>query len=139
MKTECVFCEIIKGRMPSCSVHEDSDTMAFMDIAPIAPGHTLVIPKEHVEFLMEARSETLGKLISAARKIARAQMKALKADGINIMQANGRVAGQTVPHLHFHVIPRFKDDGHHWNWKTTPYAKDGDMENTAERIKSAME
>ena len=139
MTNGCIFCKIASGRLPSCKVYEDAHSLAFMDIAPIIRGHTLVVPKEHVESLTDAPAEMLEKLIVVAQNIARAQLKAFKADGINIIQANGRATGQTVPHLHIHVIPRFDSDGHHWNWKPRPYAKTEEMEGMAERIKSALE
>ena len=139
MNVNCVFCKIVAGQLPSCKVYEDTDTLAFMDIGPIVPGHTLVIPKTHVDPLTAAPPEVLQKLILVVQRIARAQLKAFKADGINVIQSNGRVAGQVVPHLHFHVIPRFAADGHHWNWKAHPYAQVEDMCTMAEKIKSALE
>jgi histidine triad (HIT) family protein len=135
----CLFCKIVAGQLPACTVHEDADTLAFMDIGPIVHGHTLVIPKVHVDPLTSTPPEILQKLIVVVQKIAQAQMKAFRADGINVIQSNGRAAGQVVPHLHFHVIPRFSDDGHHWNWTPRPYAKPEDMNALADRIKAALE
>ena len=127
------------GQLPSCKVYEDTITLAFMDIGPIVPGHTLVIPKIHVDPLTAAPPEVLQKLILVVQSIARAQFKAFQADGVNVIQSNGRAAGQVVPHLHFHVIPRFAADGHHWNWQPRPYAKNDEMEALAEKIKGALE
>jgi len=138
MKSDCIFCQIVAGQLPACKVHEDNDTLAFMDIGPIIPGHTLVIPKLHVETLTAAPPAILQKLILVAQNIARAQLGAFQADGINVIQTNGRAAGQMVPHLHFHVIPRFANDGHHWNWKPRPYAKSEEMGALAEKIKGAL-
>jgi histidine triad (HIT) family protein len=138
MNTDCIFCKIVAGQLPSCKVYEDTDTLAFMDIGPIVPGHTLVIPKLHVDPLTAAPPAILQKLILVVQKIARAQLNAFKADGVNVMQANGQAAGQVVPHLHFHVIPRFATDGHHWNWQPHPYAKNEEMGALAEKIKGAL-
>jgi len=138
MNSDCIFCKIVAGQLPSCKVHEDAETLAFMDMGPIVPGHTLVIPKIHVEALTAAPPAILQKLILVVQNIARAQLSALKADGVNVIQSNGRAAGQVVPHLHFHVIPRFTTDGHHWNWKPRPYAKAEEMNAMAELIRTAL-
>jgi len=138
MNTDCIFCKIVAGQLPSCKVYEDADTLAFMDIGPIVPGHTLVIPKIHLDPLTAAPAAILQKLIIVVQEIAQAQFSSLKADGVNVMQANGQAAGQVVPHLHFHVIPRFTADGHHWNWKPRPYAKREEMGELAEKIKAAL-
>ncbi len=138
MNTDCIFCKIVAGQLPACKVHEDADTLAFMDIGPIVPGHTLVIPKIHIDPLTAAPAAILQKLIIMVQNIAQAQFSALKADGVNIMQANGQAAGQVVPHLHFHVIPRFTADGHHWNWQSHPYANNDTMQTLAEQIKGAL-
>ncbi|MBT7068102.1 MAG: HIT domain-containing protein, partial [Verrucomicrobia bacterium] len=95
-------------------------------------------PKVHVDPLTSVPDELLATLIRIVRKIAGAQMKGLEADGINITQANGRVAGQVVPHLHFHVIPRFENDGHSWNWNARPYDSPDEMEGLASRIRSGL-
>ena len=138
MNADCIFCKIVAGQLPACKVHEDADTLAFMDIGPIIPGHTLVIPKIHVDPLTAAPPVILQKLILVVQKIARAQLSAFKADGVNVMQSNGQAAGQVVPHLHFHVIPRFATDGHHWNWKPRPYARNEEMGELAEKIREAL-
>ncbi|MBI2439903.1 MAG: HIT family protein [Lentisphaerae bacterium] len=138
MNSECVFCRIVAGELPSCKVYEDDDTLAFMDIGPIVRGHTLVIPKTHMDPLTAAPAEVLQKLILVVQSIARAQVRAFKADGFNVMQSNGRAAGQVVPHLHFHVIPRFAGDGHHWNWRAHPYEKPEEMNALAQQIKAAL-
>ena len=134
----CIFCKIVANQVPSCKVYEDTDTLAFMDIGPIVPGHTLVIPKTHVDPITAAAPEVLQKLILVVQSIARAQFKAFKADGVNVIQSNGQAAGQVVPHLHFHVIPRFASDGHHWNWKPRPYATSKEMDALAGQIKAAL-
>ena len=139
MKKDCVFCKIVAGELPSTKVYEDAQTLAFLDIGPIVKGHTLVIPKAHHDPITETPVEVLHHLIEVVQRIARAQVKGLKADGINVTQANGEVAGQVIPHIHFHVIPRLLTDGHHWNWPAKKYDSPDEMRNTADRIRQAME
>ena len=138
MNSNCIFCKIVKGEIPSTRVYEDEDILAFMDIGPVVKGHTLVIPKEHFDPITNTPPEMLGKVIAVVQKIARAQMNGLKADGVNVLQANGAVAGQVVPHIHFHVVPRFKTDGHHWNWAAKKYEDPAEMKKLAEAIKTAL-
>ncbi len=136
--SDCVFCRIVARQLPACVVHEDAETLAFMDIGPIIPGHVLVIPKAHVDPLDAMPPALLHRVIDVAQRVARAQRAALKADGINLMQANGRAAGQDVPHVHVHVIPRFSGDGHRWNWTPHPYARPAEMAALADRIRAAL-
>ncbi|NLE66087.1 MAG: HIT family protein [Lentisphaerae bacterium] len=138
MDQECVFCRIVKGDLPSCKIYEDDDVLAFMDIGPVVKGHSLVIPKAHHNAVTDVPPELLCKVVAVAQKVVRAQMAALDADGVNIHQANGRAAGQVVPHLHFHVIPRFLSDEHSWNWKTRKYSDIPEMQALADRIKSRI-
>jgi len=138
MTEDCVFCGIIEGRVPAVRVFEDADVVAFMDTGPVVKGHTLVVPKTHCETLTDASPEILRKLIVAVRAIAHAQVDGLGADGVSVMQANGRPAGQVVPHLHVHVIPRFENDGHSWNWRTTTYRDQEEMADCAESIRKAL-
>ena len=137
MENDCIFCKIVAGELPCCKVYEDAHTLAFMDIGPIIKGHTLVIPKEHYDPVTAVPPSVLQQVIISVQKIAQAQMDALKTDGINIVQANGKAAGQQVPHLHFHVIPRFNNDGHSWNWTPHSYTDSDEMQQFAERIKRA--
>ena len=139
MNTDCVFCKIVAGQLPASKVYEDSDTLAFMDIGPVVKGHTLVIPKKHYDPITSTPDAVLHKLISVARKIAQAQVDGLKADGINVTQANGKVAGQIVPHIHFHVIPRFERDSHSWTWSPKKYDSQEEMNETALKIKNSLE
>ena len=138
MNSNCIFCKIVKGEIPSTRVYEDDAILAFMDIGPVVKGHTLVIPKEHFDPITNTPPETLNKVMAVVQKIAKAQMNGLKADGVNVLQANGAVAGQVVPHLHFHVVPRFKTDGHHWNWAAKKYEDPAEMKKLAEAIKTAL-
>src|SRR3989344_662416 len=111
MTKDCIFCKIVKGEIPSCKIYEDSDTLAFLDIAPVNPGHTLVIPKEHFENLYTLPDETLAGLILTAKKIAQAIKKGIGADGVNIGMNNEKSGGQVIFHAHLHIIPRIEGDG----------------------------
>jgi histidine triad (HIT) family protein len=109
--TSCIFCEIIKGNLPSTKVYEDEKTLAILDKFPLAEGHTLIIPKEHSETLYDisiSDAEAVGATVSKAVKVIK---KVLKCDGVNVYQANEKAAMQEIMHVHFHVIPRFKNDG----------------------------
>ena len=134
-----MFCGIVEGRIPAQKVYEDEHVVAFMDIGPVVKGHVLVVPKRHYDPITGTPDEVLSRLIRVVRIVADAQMKGLKADGINVTQANGRVAGQVVPHIHFHVIPRFEDDRHSWNWKAGSYENREEMAGYAEKITGGME
>ncbi len=135
---DCLFCKIVSGEIPSIKLFENEQVLAFMDIGPIVKGHALVIPKAHYPTLSQTPDELLAQVIAVVRLIAQAQQEGLGADGVNIHQANGEAAGQVVPHLHFHVIPRFKHDGHHWNWTPHPYADLSEAAALADRIQSAL-
>jgi len=134
---DCLFCKIVAGEIPCTTVYEDERVLAFMDIGPIVKGHVLVIPKAHYDPLTDAPAEVLAQCMAVVKKVAAMQMKGLQADGVNIHQANGAAAGQVVPHIHFHVIPRFKDDGHHWNWNASEYASFDEMNTVAQQIRDA--
>ena len=101
-----IFAKILKGEVPSLKVYEDSASLAFLDIMPQARGHTLVIPKAPAENLFDLPSEIAGPLLLATQKVARAVQSAVKAPGLMIAQLNGAPAGQSVFHMHFHIIPR---------------------------------
>ena len=111
MADDCIFCKIIKGEIPSATLYEDSDIFVFLDIAPANKGHILVIPKGHYPTLHEIEDEILHKIISMIKKCSTAVSSALGCDGYNVLMNSGKAAGQLVPHLHFHVIPRFERDG----------------------------
>ena len=136
--SDCLFCKIAAGEIPSTKVYEDGTCLAFMDIGPVVQGHVLVVPKEHSANLSEATDEVAGHLIAVARKIAVAQMKALGADGFNVITNQGAVAGQTVGHLHFHVIPQFEGRAHKWNWEARPYADMAEAAALAQKIAAAL-
>ena len=101
-----VFAKILRGDIPSHKVYEDADTLVFMDAMPQAPGHTLIVPKAASRNILDADPETLARLIPVVQKVAVAVKEAFEADGVTVIQFNEPAAGQTVYHLHFHVIPR---------------------------------
>lgn len=138
MSAGCIFCRILAGEIPSTRVYEDEHVLAFLDIGPIVKGHTLVIPRGHYESILDIPGDALGRLMLAVQKVAAAQKRALGCSGINVTQANGRSAGQEVPHLHVHVIPRFDDDGHHWNWRAKSYAGPDEMNAVADRLRGGF-
>ncbi len=138
MNDDCIFCKIVAGELPAATVYEDDDVIAFMDIGPVIKGHTLVVPKAHSESVADTPDELLAKMIVVVKRIAHAQSVGLAADGVNVTQANGAVAGQVVPHIHFHVIPRFDDDNHHWNWVSHQYDTGEEMNAFADKIKTAL-
>jgi histidine triad (HIT) family protein len=108
---DCIFCKIIVGEIPSYKVYEDEFTLAFLDINPVNFGHTLVIPKKHFVNIDEADEETLCQVIRIVKKVGESFKKNLGAPGYNVQENNDPAAGQVVPHLHFHVVPRNLDDG----------------------------
>jgi len=135
---ECVFCKIVKGEVPCYKVYEDSRTIVFMDINPVNPGHLLVIPKKHYETIGELSEPLLKHLAKIVQLMYEKIMLSVEPDGINIVQNNGRVAGQIVPHVHIHIIPRFKGDDDHYVVKLkTVRMKEEQMRNIQERIKNA--
>lgn len=104
---EDVFCRIIKGEIPSTKIYEDDDVLAIMDISQATKGHALVMPKKHCECVLDCPEDTLAKIYKIAQKIANAEMKAFSALGVNILTNAKEAAGQSVPHFHVHVLPRY--------------------------------
>jgi histidine triad (HIT) family protein len=103
-----IFAKILRGEIPCVKVYEDSHTLAFMDVMPQADGHTLVVPKEAAENILDLSADGLAAMMATTQKIARAVQKGLRPDGILLKQFNGAAAGQSVFHVHFHIIPRFE-------------------------------
>jgi histidine triad (HIT) family protein len=138
LPAECLFCKIAKGEIPCSKVYEDKEIIAFLDISPVAVGHTLIVPKKHSESMLEADEQTLESITKAMKKISLALVKSLGAEGINIVINTGRAAGQLIPHTHIHIVPRFKNDGQHlFNWKIGKY-KEGVANQIAEKIKKVL-
>lgn len=136
---DCIFCKIVAGEIPAAVLYEDNDVLVFMDIGPIIKGHALVISKKHYDPVTETPDDILARLHVVAKQIAQAQMNGLGADGVNVMQNNGKAAGQEVPHIHVHVIPRFNDDGHHWNWAAKKYDKMEEMDELAAKMRQHLQ
>jgi histidine triad (HIT) family protein len=107
---DCIFCKILAGELPALIVDEDERTIAFMDIAPATRGHALVIPRAHSTDLLSIEPEDLAAVALAAQRLATRAKVRLGADGVNLLNACGRAAWQTVFHFHVHVIPRYEDD-----------------------------
>ncbi|RTQ94448.1 HIT family protein [Lysinibacillus telephonicus] len=117
--SDCIFCKIIDGTIPSVKVYEDENVYAFMDVAPLTKGHTLLIPKQHVKDLFEMPEEVAKNLYGAAPKIANAIKSAFNPAGMNTLNNNDAFAGQTVFHYHLHFIPRYdENDGLKVKWET---------------------
>jgi histidine triad (HIT) family protein len=118
--TDCVFCKLRDGQIPSMKIFEDDTTIAFMDINPINSGHCLIITKTHAANLYEAEVADLQAAIATAQRVAVAIRDGLKPDGLNMLQANGPAAFQSVLHFHMHLIPRWNNDGKGFDWKLVP-------------------
>ena len=110
-ESECIFCRIVNGDIPCAKVYEDDAILAFLDLGPMTRGHTLVVPKKHCANLLEFSAEDAPELISALQKVGSAVMRATGAKGFHVLQNNFPAAGQTVFHLHWHVIPSSEGDG----------------------------
>ena len=133
---DCVFCKIVAGDIPSNKVYEDREVLAFLDINPVNPGHTLVIPKAHYKDLIDTPPELASKLIQAIQKIALAVLAGVGADSFNLGVNNGSSAGQIVFHTHFHIMPRFAGDGHKlWQGRQ---ADQNELAKVAEDIKKML-
>jgi histidine triad (HIT) family protein len=115
-KEDCIFCKIANGEIPSATIFEDRDFRVMLDIGPATRGHVLILTKEHYDNIFEIDAETAGKLFSLASVIARAMKKVLNCDGMNVLQNNGTIAGQTVFHFHLHLIPRYEGDQVQVTW-----------------------
>lgn len=132
----CIFCKIVAGELPGHKIYEDENVLAFLDIAPVNPGHVLVITKKHYTNFEDAPEEELCNLIKAIKKVGLAIKKGLGASGYNVTENNDPIAGQIIPHIHFHVIPRKENDG----LKLWPQASYGEAEaeEAAQKIKGAL-
>ena len=130
---DCIFCKIIKGDIPSAKVYEDDRVIAFLDIGPANKGHTLVLPKKHSANILEDDLEDLNACMNAVQIVAKAIIKAVNAGGFNLIVNTNKTAGQVIPHTHFHIIPRFDDDGLK-HWPQGKY-KEGEMQEIQQLIK----
>ena len=131
---DCVFCKIVAGDIPAARVFEDDHTLAFLDIGPLSKGHVLLIPKSHAATLDQMSADDVAGLTRHLPRIGRAVRQLVGAEGFNVLQNNGRCAGQSVDHVHFHVIPRNADDGLGYRWNAGTYEPD-----EMERIRKALQ
>jgi histidine triad (HIT) family protein len=134
---ECVFCKIVAGQIPSFRLYEDNETLAFLDINPVHDGHSLVISKSHYPDVFAIEPEAFAAVARSTVKVARAVNSAIAPDGLNLVQANGPGAAQSVPHFHIHIVPRRHGDQLLVNWKLKPadMARLGEI---AERIRAKL-
>lgn len=134
---DCVFCKIVAGKLPCFKLLEDETTIAFMDINPVNSGHALAVAKGHWPTVDVIPSDALANVARTAQRVAKAAVRALAPAGVNLVQANGPAAGQSVPHLHIHIMPRRAGDNVSLNWTPVP----GDMkeiEAIADKLKAVL-
>jgi len=134
---QCIFCRLVAGEIPSAKVYEDALTIAFMDIGQVTPGHVLVATKRHAATLLDTTPEEAAALMQTARRVALAVRTAFDPPGLTLLQANGALGGQTVAHVHLHVVPRHEDDGITFSWprQEPPAAV---LAGYAERLRAAL-
>ena len=135
--TDCVFCRIVTRQIPATVVYEDADTLAFMDIGQVNPGHVLVAAKAHAENVYALEDAQAAAVFRSVARLARAIRGAFSPEGLSIYQANGKAAGQTVFHFHMHLVPRYENDGMNLTWplKNPPREK---LEENAARIRAKL-
>jgi histidine triad (HIT) family protein len=133
----CIFCKIVAGQIPSAKVLETDSAIAFLDINPVAPGHVLLVPKEHSTTLIDTAPEVLSSVIAELPRLARAVLAATGAPGLNVLQNNGREAGQVVNHVHFHLIPRKPGDPFRVHWPAGKYEGNA-LEEMRSRVAAAV-
>lgn len=130
---DCIFCRIVQGEIPCAKLYETEHSLAFLDIAPLNRGHSLVIPKRHYADIFGMPGDVLADIIRVAGRLAPAIKTAAEAEGLNLIQNNGKVAHQFVMHFHLHLIPRFKGDAFGFNWPAGKYGE-GEMKEVQNRI-----
>lgn len=139
MEDKCIFCQIASKQLPANIVYEDDHIIAFLDIRPSNPGHTLVVPKKHYETLLDMPEDEAAHSIKVVKHVAESMMDAMNADGFNVLQNNKEAGYQLIPHAHFHVVPRFKDDGLQLgNIRQGSYKDEQEMKDVAAKIKSSV-
>lgn len=135
--TDCIFCKIVAGDIPSARVYEDEDFVVFLDIRPVNPGHLLIVPRAHHQFLHEVPDKVLQRELVLVGRLVRALIEAIGMKDYNILNNNGSDSGQEVPHHHVHIIPRTSEDGFRLNIPHSSY-KEGYAEVIAGQIRSKM-
>lgn len=123
-KEDCIFCKIAAGEIPSETLYADEQFRVILDLGPATRGHALILPKEHAANLYELPDETAAEVMKLAKKMALLLKDKLQCDGLNLVQNNGEVAGQTVSHFHLHLIPRYKGDGQKISWVPSEPSKE---------------
>lgn len=116
-KDNCIFCKIANGEIPSKTLYEDEEFRMILDLNPATKGHALILPKDHADNLYELSDGQASKIMLLAKKMATKMTEKLHCDGLNLIQNNGEVAGQTVMHFHLHLIPRYENDSQQLGWK----------------------
>ena len=135
---DCVFCRIINGKIPAAKVYEDGKVITFLDIMPANKGHCLIVPKIHVQNLLEMSEDDLSAAMQAAKKVAKALSLSVGNGSFNIVMNNGKDAGQIVNHAHIHIIPRFQKDRLRLKWSHVKY-EDNEMNEYTEKIKKFID
>jgi histidine triad (HIT) family protein len=135
--TNCLFCKIIAGEIPCYKVYEDENVLAFLDIKPLNPGHTLIVPKKHAEHLLESSEVDVCSILLAAKRIAPAIMQSVGALGCNVNFNVGHAGGQVIFHTHVHIIPRYADDGYKEWCRVEENIKDN-LDGVAERVREFL-
>ncbi len=132
----CIFCKIVSGEIPSYKIYEDDEVIAFLDVAPVNSGHVLVVPKSHYKNLLDIPQDLVCQVIAVVKKLAPSILEGVGAKDFNLHLNNGNIAGQTVEHFHWHIIPRFPDDGKEL-WHGNKY-KEGEAQQLMDKIKSNL-
>lgn len=126
--SDCIFCKIANGEIPSATLYEDEDFRVILDLGPASKGHALILPKAHAANIYEISDDMAAKAMILAKKMATKMTEALKCDGFNIVQNNGEPAGQTVFHFHMHLIPRYKNDNVELGWNVGTLTEEDKLE-----------
>jgi histidine triad (HIT) family protein len=134
---DCIFCRIIAGRIPAAMLLETDKVVSFLDISPVNPGHALIVPRRHATSLLDLEQDELHVAIFVAQRIAAAVTEQTGSACFNLLQNNGRCAGQVVDHVHFHIIPRSADDGFSFGWRQLRY-KEGELKALQEAIRARL-
>jgi len=135
--TDCIFCKIVSGEIPSSKVYEDSQILAFMDAGQVNPGHVLVAVKEYIKNIYELQSDLAAAVFQATTRIAKAAKVSMQPSGMTLLQANEKAGWQTVEHFHIHVLPRHFDDGVTFTWPAKHPIKE-ELDRLADRVKEKL-
>ena len=131
---DCVFCRVVRGELPAHVVVQDERSVAFLDLTPAARGHTLVVPRTHVEHLWDVDADSAAAVMRTAHEVAALLRERLRPDGLTLRQNTGEASGQKVPHLHLHLVPRWHGDGTvGWPW---PPPQDLDLQDVADSLRT---